>query len=79
VCHKDISDTRVDLANLERLERETSGDYTKFLLDETARLEKEFKRLCDIESCKDYKPCSRWNMNHKLILYFLYLWFPIIC
>ena len=50
-CNKDISETRVDLANLERLEKETSGDYTKFLLDETARLEKEFKRLCDVENC----------------------------
>jgi hypothetical protein len=44
-----IYQTRIDLSNLERMERESAGDNTKLLLDETARMEKEFKRLSDVE------------------------------
>jgi hypothetical protein len=44
-----IYQTRLDLCNLERMERESAGDNTKLLLDETARMEKEFKRLSDVE------------------------------
>lgn len=60
-CHKYISESRVDLANFERMQKETAGINTKIMLEETARLEKEFKRLCEIEQCiySHSKPSSR--------------------
>ena len=61
------------MANIERIEKESSGDYTKFLLDETARLEKEFKRLCGIENCKilPRKPRLIGLLNSIFVEYFV--------
>lgn len=46
-----IYQTRIELATLERTQKEGAATSMKSLLDETARLEKAFKRLSEIEAC----------------------------
>ena len=48
-ARNDITQCRIDLANLERMDKDNSMGYTKFLLDETARIEREFAQLTNVE------------------------------
>lgn len=45
-----IYQTRIDVATIERMEKESSGSSMKSLLEDTARLEKEFRKLSEIEA-----------------------------
>ena len=51
-----IYQTRIELATLERTQKEGASTAMKSLLDETARLEKSFKRLSEIEACSISSP-----------------------
>lgn len=44
-----IYQTRIDVATIERMEKESSGSSMKSLLEDTARIEKEFRKLSEIE------------------------------
>ena len=47
----EITQNRIDLANQERFDKDNSMSYTKYQLDDTARIEREFKQFCEIEQC----------------------------
>jgi hypothetical protein len=45
-----IYQTRIELATIERMEKDSSGSSMKSLLDETARIERDFRKLSEIEA-----------------------------
>jgi hypothetical protein len=45
-----IYQTRIEIATIERMEKESSGSSMKSLLEDTARIEKEFRKLSEIEA-----------------------------
>ena len=48
-----IYQTRIEVTAIERNEKDGASSSMKSLLEETARIEKSFKRLSEIEACTE--------------------------
>ena len=50
---KDIQITRTEMISLEHLNKDAGADINKFTLEETLRIEKDFKKLCNLDKSED--------------------------